>query len=48
MEVLARFNRVHNWESFITKRYSLQHAAQALDDVEHQRVVKAVITPQGE
>ncbi len=48
MEVLSRFNKEYNWERFITKRYSLAECAVALDDVEHQRVVKAVITPQAE
>ncbi len=45
MEVLSRFNRNYNWESFISKRYSLVDVALALDDVENRRVVKAVISP---
>ena len=45
MEILSRFGRRMDWSSLITRRYSLEEVGQALEDVEAQRVVKAVIVP---
>jgi threonine dehydrogenase-like Zn-dependent dehydrogenase len=47
MEVLSRFGGRMDWSSFITNRYRLDDAGQALADVEALRVVKAVILPNG-
>lgn len=45
MEIMARFGGQMDWSSLISRRYTLDEAAQALADVEALRVVKAVITP---
>jgi len=45
--VLARNQERFPWESVISRYYSLDEAAQALDDVAHLRVVKAVLKPNG-
>ncbi len=45
MRVLAKHGERYQWERFITRRYSLSEANQALDDVEHYRTVKALIDP---
>ncbi|MEA3406682.1 MAG: zinc-binding dehydrogenase [Chloroflexota bacterium] len=45
MRVLAKHGDRFQWERFISRRYSLQEANQALGDVEHYRTVKALIDP---
>jgi L-iditol 2-dehydrogenase len=45
MRVLAKHGDRFQWERFITRRYSLMEANQALDDVAHYRTVKALIDP---
>jgi len=47
MQVLSRFGGRIDWSTLISKRYSLSEAGAALADVEAQRVVKAVIAPNG-
>lgn len=45
MRVLAKHGEHYQWERFITRRYALNQANEALDDVEHYRTVKALIDP---
>jgi len=45
MRVLAKHGDRYQWERFISRRYSLEEAQMALDDVAQLRVVKAVIEP---
>jgi len=45
IRVLAKHGDRFAWERFISRRYSLAEANQALDDVEHFRTVKALIDP---
>jgi len=45
MRVLAKHGERYQWERFITRRYALDQANEALDDVEHYRTVKALIDP---
>ena len=45
MRVLAKHGERFQWEQFITRRYGLHEANEALDDVEHYRAVKALIDP---
>ncbi len=45
IRVLAKHGDHFAWERFISRRYSLEEANQALDDVEHYRTVKALIDP---
>jgi L-iditol 2-dehydrogenase len=45
LQILAKHGERFQWERFITRRYSLAEANQALDDVEHYRTVKALIDP---
>jgi len=45
VRVLAKHGDRFQWERFISRRYSLEEANQALDDVEHYRAVKALIDP---
>ncbi len=45
MEVMSRFGDRFDWSSLISHRYRLEEAQQALEDVNEQRVIKAVITP---
>jgi D-arabinose 1-dehydrogenase-like Zn-dependent alcohol dehydrogenase len=45
MEVMSRFGGRMDWSSLISRRYKLEEAGQALEDVENLRVVKAVILP---
>jgi threonine dehydrogenase-like Zn-dependent dehydrogenase len=45
MRVLAKHGDRFQWERFITRRYALEEANLALDDVEHYRTVKALIDP---
>ncbi|MHB9033526.1 MAG: zinc-binding dehydrogenase [Anaerolineae bacterium] len=45
MRVLAKYGERYQWERFISRRYSLSEANQALDDVAHWRTVKALIDP---
>jgi L-iditol 2-dehydrogenase len=47
MEVLSRFGVRVDWSALISRRYRLDQAGEALADVEAQRVVKAVIEPNG-
>ncbi len=47
MEVLRRFGGQVDWTSLITRRFRLDECEQALQDVESQRVIKAVILPNG-
>jgi threonine dehydrogenase-like Zn-dependent dehydrogenase len=46
MGILARFGSRIDWSALISRRYKLSEVAQALSDVEAQRVVKAVILPE--
>jgi L-iditol 2-dehydrogenase len=45
LRVLAKHGDRYQWERFITGRYGLDEAGQALADVEAYRAVKAVIDP---
>jgi L-iditol 2-dehydrogenase len=45
MRVLAKHGERFRWEEFVSRRYGLDQANQALDDVEHYRAVKALIDP---
>ena len=45
VQVLAKHGERFQWERFISRRYALSEANQALDDVEHYRTVKALIDP---
>jgi L-iditol 2-dehydrogenase len=45
VQVMAKHGERYQWERFITGRYGLAEANQALDDVEHYRTVKALIDP---
>ena len=47
LQVLARCADRLPWESVISRYYALNEAAQALEDVERLRVVKAVLKPNG-
>ncbi|MGI5819775.1 MAG: zinc-binding dehydrogenase, partial [Armatimonadota bacterium] len=47
LQVLARNKERFPWEAVISRYYALDEAAQALDDVAHLRVVKAVLRPNG-
>jgi len=46
LRVVARYGERFQWERFVTRRYGLEEANAALDDVEHYRTVKALIDPQ--
>lgn len=45
LKVLEKHNPRIGWERFISRRYSLAEANQALEDVENQKVIKAIIDP---
>jgi 2-desacetyl-2-hydroxyethyl bacteriochlorophyllide A dehydrogenase len=45
MEAMARFGTRFPWTDLISRRYKLEAAGEALEDVEGRRVVKAVILP---
>jgi len=45
MRVLSKHGERFQWERFITRRYALAEANEALDDVRHYRAVKALIDP---
>jgi len=45
LRVVARHGDRFQWERFISRRYGLEEANAALDDVEHYRTVKALIDP---
>ena len=47
MRVLEKHGDRFQWERFISKRYTLDQANQALADVEQLRIVKALIDPNG-
>lgn len=47
MEILKRFESRIHWARFISKTYQLDEASQAIEDMEQQRVIKALITPHG-
>jgi threonine dehydrogenase-like Zn-dependent dehydrogenase len=46
VQVLARYHTRFPWNAFISKRYALAQAQDALEDVAAERVVKALIVPQ--
>lgn len=45
MRVVEKYGDRYQWERFITRRYGLSQANEALDDVAHWRTVKALIDP---
>ena len=45
MRVLEKYGERYQWERFITRRYGLSQANEALDDVARWRTVKALIDP---
>ena len=45
LQLMAHHNARFRWRDLITREYSLGEAAQALEDMEHLAVVKAVIRP---
>jgi threonine dehydrogenase-like Zn-dependent dehydrogenase len=45
VQVLARYHTRFPWSEFVSGQYSLDQAQNALEDVEAQRVVKALIVP---
>ena len=45
LRIVSKHGDRFRWEEFITRRYGLHEANQALDDVEHYRTVKALIDP---
>ncbi len=45
LRVLAKHGDRFRWEEFVSGRYGLAEAGQALDDVRSQRAVKAIIDP---
>ena len=45
MDILGRYADRFPWKSLISRRYGLDEAQRALEDVEARRVVKAVIDP---
>jgi len=45
MRVVEKHGDTFRWEHFISRRYSLAEANQALDDVAHWRTIKALIDP---
>jgi len=45
MKLMERYHHRYRWEEFITRRYSLEEANKALQDVEQLRVIKAVLEP---
>lgn len=46
VQVLRRYHTRFPWAAFVSAQYNLQHAQQALKDVQAQRVVKALIVPE--
>jgi L-iditol 2-dehydrogenase len=45
VQVLARYGSQFPWAEFVSSEYDLAHAQDALEDVQAQRVVKALIVP---
>ncbi|MHA2366554.1 MAG: zinc-binding dehydrogenase, partial [Candidatus Hodarchaeales archaeon] len=45
VQFLIKFKHQYPWEKMISHEYTLEDASQALDDVEHLRVMKALIKP---
>ena len=45
IQVMAKYHERFAWEKFVSAHYGLNEVNQALDDVEHHRVMKAVIDP---
>ncbi|HHW54513.1 MAG: zinc-binding dehydrogenase [bacterium] len=45
IQVLEHYGSQYPWERFISREYSLAEVNQAIQDVEAQRVIKAVINP---
>jgi len=45
VELIKRFSPTYPFKNIISREYSLEEAATALDDVEHLRVMKAIIKP---
>jgi L-iditol 2-dehydrogenase len=48
VQVLARYHMRFPWSEFVSGQYGLDEAQKALEDVEAQRVVKALIVPRRE
>lgn len=42
---MAKFHDKYPWDKIISREYSLEETAQALDDVENYRIMKALIKP---
>lgn len=47
IQIMAKYHQRFAWERLISRHYSLTDINQALEDVEHCRVIKAVIAPNG-
>lgn len=45
IQLMAKYSSRFQWEKLISKRYSLKEVNRALQEVEEQRVIKAVIQP---
>ncbi len=45
MDIVSRFGGRMDWSSLISRRYELEEAGNALQDVENLRVIKSVIAP---
>jgi L-iditol 2-dehydrogenase len=45
VQVMARYHTRFPWSEFVSGQYSLERAQEALEDVQMQRVVKALIVP---
>ncbi|MHA1968219.1 MAG: zinc-binding dehydrogenase, partial [Candidatus Hodarchaeales archaeon] len=45
VKFVEKFSSIYPFERIISKEYSLSDVATALDDVEHLRVMKAIIKP---
>lgn len=46
VKLVEKYSDIMPFEKIITKEYSLEEAAKALSDVEHLRVMKAIINPE--
>jgi L-iditol 2-dehydrogenase len=45
VQIMAKHHSRFAWEHFISSHYGLDQVNQAVSDVEHQKVMKAVIDP---
>jgi L-iditol 2-dehydrogenase len=45
LRVLAKHGDRYQWERFVSRRYALREANEAIEDVEHYLTVKAIIDP---